>query len=137
MAKKFSRITPKRQKTKRILFYKDEKQHIKYEKRFSQGFLRKMKWRQLQSNSERIRFIYISFLKKKIKEGTELNPSETPNEFYNRLLKKNPAQKGDIFVLYNKARYKAAGIDEKDVDSVMHYRYGSTRSIIENIFDFS
>jgi len=84
--------------------YNDEMAYIKNEKSRLRNKLRKMKWRNLETNRDRIRFIYIAFLKKQIKAGAPISLADTPNELYLKLQEKNSTDHS-LFSLYNTARY--------------------------------
>ena len=86
--------------------------------------LRKLKWRNLDSNRERVRYIYISFLKKQIKSGADVSPADTPNELYVKLQEKISDLDGALFSLYNLARYKddETGITAEDVENIRRKR---------------
>ena len=85
--------------------YNDEMTYIKNEKNRLGNRLRKMKWRNLETNQDRIRFIYIAFLKKQIKAGAPISLADTPNELYVKLQEKNNELEDALFSLYNVARY--------------------------------
>jgi len=85
--------------------YNDEMTYIKNEKNRLGNRLRKMKWRNLETNRDRIRFIYIAFLKKQIKAGAPISLADTPNELYVKLQEKNNELEDALFSLYNVARY--------------------------------
>jgi len=104
---------PQIRRRSRIRFFQDEKTRLEK----NRTPLRKMKWKNLQTNRQRVRFIYIAFLQRKIKKGTTVLPSETPNELAMRL------QGGEeLFPLYNVARYAKDNIsvEEEDLEKIMH-----------------
>lgn len=61
------------------------------------------KWKDLQNNRERVRFIYIVFLKKCIKRGFRFDRTMTPADIAERVAE-TPGQRR-IFACYNDARY--------------------------------
>lgn len=103
--------------------YNDERAFVFGEKSRIGSRLRKMKWRNLGSNRERIRYIYIAFLKKQIKAGADVNPSDTPNELYVKLHEKNSGLENTLFSLYNVARY-SEGEERITVEDVEKVRRG-------------
>ena len=104
----------------RLRRYNDERTFVFGEKSRIGSRLRKMKWRNLSSNRERIRYIYIAFLKKQIKAGADINPADTPNELYAKLHEKNSGLENTLLSLYNVARYGVddGRISEEDVEQV-------------------
>jgi len=103
---------PQIRKRSRIKFFQDEKTRIEK----NRVPFRKMKWKNLQNNRQRVRFIYISFLQRKIKKGTIILPSETPNELAERLHGGE-----ELFPLYNVARYAGddASVEAEDVEKII------------------
>jgi len=85
----------------RLRRYHDERMTIAANKTRLTSRLRKLKWRSLTTNRDRIRFLYIAFLKKQIKKGAPVQMSDTPNE----LCAKLQAHTDTLFELYNRARY--------------------------------
>jgi hypothetical protein len=99
---------PSLRKSSRLTHYHDEKIRIFGGK--ERDRLRKLKWRQLRTNRERVRFFYIEFLRKKMKKGAVIPPSATPNELAARLQENH-----DLFALYNEARYDNDIIDLSNI----------------------
>jgi hypothetical protein len=100
--------------------YNDERSFVLGERGHYGNRLRKMKWRGLHTNSERIRYIYIKFLKRLIKSGFSVSPVDTPNELYEKLLKLNNDMDNKLFSLYNLARYNhdETGITKDDIENL-------------------
>lgn len=100
--------------------YSDERTFVFGGKNSVGSKLRKMKWRSLNNNRERIRYIYITFLKKQIKAGANVRLSDTPNELYTKLHEKNSGLDNTLFSLYNVARYNnnESSITAEDVNRV-------------------
>jgi len=100
--------------------YSDERTHIINERSRISNRLRKLKWRSLSTNRERVRYYYIAFLKKQIRAGATIYTSDTPNEIYNKLRKENSNLDNTLFSLYNLARYKdeKGSITEEDVELI-------------------
>ena len=119
-------------KHQRLGGYKDERISVYHAyKRLDSG-LRKLKWRQLTTNRDRIRFIYIAFLRRKIKAGANVSPAFTPYEQHAMLHQQDKALKDELFTTYNTARYQAPddeaasdnGITD---DAVQHLRRYASR----------
>ena len=75
--------------------------------------LQKLKWQ--GDNRQKVRYTFIKFLKRRIREGVPITPSHTPNEIYRQL---RLGEEGyALFDIYNKARYKndIARISDDDV----------------------
>ena len=106
---------PKR-KANRLIFFQDEKARIFSAKKRDQ--FRKMKWKNL-NHRERVRFIYISFLRGKIKKGAIVLPNETPNELAVKLA--NDTRTETLFSLYNVARYASAetSVEKEEVENIL------------------
>jgi len=93
---------PQWNKNSRLTHFQDERIRIFSEKK--RNNFRKMKWKTLQNHRERVRFIYVSFLERKIKKGAVVLVSETPSEL---AVKFNDGDEltAKLFSLYNTARY--------------------------------
>jgi hypothetical protein len=114
LAKLTSRFSlPSLRKANRLTHYHDEKIRIFGGK--ERDRLRKLKWRQLKTNRERVRYFYIEFLRKKMKKGVAIPPSATPNELAARLQENH-----DLFTLYNEARYDN---DTNDLSNISMTKY--------------
>jgi hypothetical protein len=61
------------------------------------------KWKDLKDNRERVRFIYVVFLKKCIKYGFRFDKTMTPADI-SKKVSETPAQRR-VFECYNNARY--------------------------------
>jgi len=109
--------------------YSDKRTFVVSGKRDNGNRLRKMKWRNLISNRERVRYIYITFLRKQIKAGVEISPADTPNELYAKLKEgheKNSDLDDTLFSLYNIARYnddRDSSITDEDVQAVRQRKF--------------
>jgi len=101
--------------------FRDESEIVFGDKKRLGSRLRKMHWRLLKTNRERVRFIYIAFLKKQIKAGVPLTMADTPNELVEKT--KKPREHQELVSLYNFARYKdeAGSVSQGDVKRVMGY----------------
>lgn len=110
-------------KINRLSFFSDEKFILLPTKKNLADPFKKMKWKNLKTNRERIRYIYIAFMKKKIKQGFSMDPTYTPNEVYYRLRENDASLKDELFSLYNVARYKddENSVTKNDVESVLEY----------------
>jgi len=109
--------------------YEDERSAVQTE-RAKQDGLRKMKWRSLTSNRERVRFVYIAFLKKQMRlAGSTVNPIDTPNELLVKLQERDKKLDDALTNLYNLARYKddEASITDQDLENVIHHAGAATR----------
>jgi len=107
---------PTRRRTTRITLFQDERTRMRSKKR---NRFRKMKWKNLKSHSERIRFIYISFLQRKINKGAVVLTSDTPNEVAEKL---NAEENIALFKLYNIARYGNTDVKKEEVETVLHLK---------------
>ena len=94
----------------RIKNYKDEKKLIfgLREEMQRDMVLRKMKWKDLVTNNEKIRYIYISLMNKLINKGYEIRTCDTPREIERRL--SEHVSFGDLIPVYNEARYDCKNI---------------------------
>lgn len=79
------------------------------------------KWRDMQENSERIRFLYIKYIVKIIKGGYKYDNALTPNEVREDLEITEEHDENELFDLYNGARYSGGSvfISDEQVESVM------------------
>ena len=79
------------------------------------------KWRDMQENSERIRFLYIKYIVKLIKGGYKYDNAQTPNEVREDLEITEEHAENELFDLYNGARYSGGSvfISDDQVESVM------------------
>lgn len=105
---------------------KDEKSFIFGEddddvKRKRHSIKSSSKWRDMQENSERIRFLYIKYIVKIIKGGYKLDASLTPNEVRTDLEINEEQEENELFDLYNGARYSGGSvfISDSQVEAMM------------------
>ncbi|MCL2386425.1 MAG: hypothetical protein FWC89_02640 [Defluviitaleaceae bacterium] len=119
LASKLPRVPlPALRKSNRLTLFHDEKIRVFTHKK--RDPFRKMKWKNLQSHRERVRFIYVSFLQQKIKKGAIVKPSDTPNEL-SVTLNANEDPTTQLFSLYNIARYShdKTAIAEEEVEYIL------------------
>ena len=99
--------------------YSDERSIISTEKTNLNKKLRKMRWRSLTDNRQRVRFHYIAYIRKELKQGAPISPSDTPTELHEKLTKIDKKPNSDLFNLYNLARYNEnSEISDRDVELV-------------------
>jgi hypothetical protein len=97
------------------------------------NYMKRTKWKDLQTNSERVRFIYLRYILKLLKHGYEIEESETPYEILSRL-KEHAAEfskSDEFFDNYIKARYGNSDIIITDND-VQTYLKLITKPIAHN-----
>jgi len=119
VARRLQRIQlPRWRETNRLTLFQDEKIRLLADKR--RNPFRVMKWKSLLNHRERIRFIYISYLQRKIKKGAIVLPSDTPNEL-NIKLSAGDDLSARLFSLYNVARYAGddAIVEKEEVETVL------------------
>lgn len=75
------------------------------------------RWKELSSNSERIRYIYIKYMQKAVKTGFHFDGSKTPDEISHSI--KASDEQSALFSLYNGARYSGGSyvIHNSDVEN--------------------
>ena len=79
------------------------------------------KWKDLTENSDKIRFIYIKYIIKTIKEGYKFRSVLTPNEVCEDLKLEEERPERSIFEYYNGARYSGGSIyiTDEQVESAL------------------
>ncbi len=79
------------------------------------------KWRDMNENAEKIRFLYIKYIVKVIKGGYKFHASLTPNEVRGDLGIEKEQAENELFDLYNGARYSGGSvfITDEQVESTM------------------
>lgn len=82
-----------------------------------QSVKNQLRWRDLQTNAEKIRYLYIKFVVKLIKGGFKYKPVMTPAEMKKELNLTDEPEK--LFNLYIGARYSGGAIDITDEDVEM------------------
>ncbi|MCL2373049.1 MAG: hypothetical protein FWC78_06570 [Defluviitaleaceae bacterium] len=107
---------PGKRRGNRLAHYQDEKIRITFER--GRNPFRKMKWKNMQTNRDRVRFIYASYLQQKIKKGASITPTETPNELSVKLTTPEDAAAA-LFPLYNKARYSTAEVGKDEIHQIL------------------
>jgi len=113
----FSRLVPTGNPLLKL--YSDERSLISFDRNNLSGKLRKMRWRSLEDNRQRIRFCYIAYIKKQIKLGARISTADTPNELFGKLTATDSNPDKNLFELYNLARYNEnSNITAQDVESV-------------------
>lgn len=81
---------------------------------------RRLKWRDMNTESERVRYIYIEYIKKAIKTGFRFRSSQTPNEIGALFSRLDNLSNSQLFDLYNRARYaEKDGITPEDVQNLL------------------
>ena len=70
----------------------------------------KTKWRDMNENSEKIRFLYIRYIVNLIKGGYKFDKALTPNEVRTDLSLAEDQDENQLFDLYNGARYSGGSI---------------------------
>ncbi len=68
------------------------------------------KWRDMNENADKIRFLYIKYIVKMIKGGYKFRNALTPNEVREDLDFDEEAPDGELFDLYNGARYSGGSV---------------------------
>jgi len=100
-----SKIMP--QNILRLTVFRDEKISLfrtSNKKRTSP--YRRMKWKELKNDTERVRFVYYFFMRKKIKKGYQYQPSHTPSEILFNIRQNNDIfNETKLFEMYNAYRY--------------------------------
>lgn len=76
-----------------------------------------VRYKDIVENSERIRFIYVKYMVKRIKQGYRHQPSRTPDETKAELGLEN--DDGRLVELYNGARYSGGSVVISDEDVKM------------------
>lgn len=66
---------------------------------------KRKRWKDLATNSERVRYIYLRYILKAVRRGCGFNETDTPNEVYKSLSAENPEAPLGLFTAYNPARY--------------------------------
>ncbi len=73
-----------------------------------------MKWRELEDNAERVRFVYVKYIAKVIKDGYKHFPFNTPREVRDGLNLEDYTLDYQLFELYNGARYSGGSVPISD-----------------------
>jgi len=81
------------------------------------GVKKQMRWKDLETNAEKIRYIYIKYVIKLIKSGYRYETNKTPDEVKKELNLEN--EPGRLFDLYRGARYSGGRDEISDVDVEM------------------
>ena len=119
LQEKFRKMFPDKKGSElfRIKGYKDEV--FKYYNDAGAAIKHKrLKWKELKTNSEKVRYLYADFLKKRIKKGFAFRYSDTPVQVQSKLPEEfntNP-----VFDYYHEARYSGgADISDEALESIM------------------
>lgn len=81
---------------------------------------RRLKWRNMNTERDKIRYIYIEYIAKAIRTGFRFHPSQTPNEINAALSRLDTLPDTRLFELYNRARYaENDGITPEDVRDLL------------------
>jgi len=111
----------------RLAYYHDERSFAYVKKENPVNALKRMKWKALHTNRERVRYIYIAFLRRKAKDGLAIWQSDTANEVRLRLAEKEGRDgTGPLIPLYNFARYSDEiddAITTPEVEAVIPYSH--------------
>ncbi len=102
---------PNRQKDERSFIFDIDEINI-FKKR--SAFKSSAKWKDLDENSEKIRFIYIKYIIKKIKGGYKFSSKLTPCEIRTDLNVEAEQPDFRLFDLYNGARYSGGSVHISD-----------------------
>ena len=98
-----------------ITLFKDEKSslhHSSSEKKRVSPYKR-MKWKHLTTDADRVRYVYYFFMRKKIRKGYPYVPAETPTEIRHNLQPETAAfPESELFDMYNVHRYNHAATSE-------------------------
>ncbi len=80
-----------------------------------------MFWQDQTDNSERVRYIFIDYMIRKIKDGYKMRPSKTPNDIGAELAHEDNEKL--LFTSYVSARYSGGiePIEDKTVDSLTEF----------------
>ena len=91
----------------RLTHYKDEKTSLfRSQKSQRKSPYRRMKWKDLPNDTERVRFAYYFFMRKKIKKGFPYKPEQTPTEICQDIWQKEGSfNEVELFDMYNTYRY--------------------------------
>lgn len=73
-----------------------------------------LKWRELEDNAERVRFVYLKYIAKIIKDGYKHFPFTTPREVRDGLGLEDYTLDYQLFELYNGARYSGGSVHISD-----------------------
>ena len=73
-----------------------------------------LKWRELEDNAERVRFVYVKYIAKVIKDGYKYFPFNTPREVRDGLNIEDYTLDYQLFELYNGARYSGGSVPISD-----------------------
>ncbi len=75
-----------------------------------------LKWRELEDNAERMRFVYVKYVAKAIKSGYKYFPFNTPREIRDGLKLEDYTLDYQLFELYNGARYSGGSVPISDTE---------------------
>ncbi len=75
-----------------------------------------LKWRELEDNAERMRFVYVKYVAKAIKSGYKHFPFNTPREVRDGLKLEDYTLDYQLFELYNGARYSGGSVPISDTE---------------------
>lgn len=98
----------KRGKDERSFIFGDDEEDERKRKRHS--IKSNSKWRDMNENAEKIRFLYIKYIVKRIKEGYRFRTALTPNEVREDLNFEEEAPDIELFDIYNGARYSGGSV---------------------------
>ncbi len=78
-----------------------------------------LKWKDLEENAERVRFLYIKYMLRLTKKGFPLRPADTTEDISTRLAAKE--EEAAFLALYRDARYSGGRrlISDQEVDSAV------------------
>ncbi len=98
----------KRGRDERSFIFGDEEEAERKRKRHS--IKSNSKWRDMNENAEKIRFLYIKYIVKRIKEGYKFRTALTPCEVKEELNFDEEAPDIELFDMYNGARYSGGSV---------------------------
>jgi len=99
----------------RLKFFKDEKESL-FGKRTGRRIspYKRMKWKNIDNDTDRVRYVYYTFMAKRIRRGFRYKPSHTPKEVCVLMCeasKQDAFNEVELFDMYNVYRYKLVEAD--------------------------
>ena len=107
---KFDRFKRTRDE-KSFVFGEEDEENTRRKRRLAKA---SSKWRDMEENAEKIRFLYIKYIFKVIKGGYKFRPVLTPNEVKADLDFDEDAPDKELFDLYYGARYSGGSVYRTD-----------------------
>lgn len=104
----------------RIRNYQDKIEMISVFKKTKRHLFPVIRWRDMNTDDQKVRYIYIKYIQKAIRMGFRFKTAETPNEIGVLLSRLEKLSNEQLFTLYNRARYaKQSGITKEDVQDLL------------------